>query len=64
MNSFERKIIHDLAEKHKLFHKTENENLTISKTPFNDIDLVSDLMEKIDIVEERRYNLRSLKSKK
>ena len=39
LNSFQRKIIHDLCEKHKLFHKSvgdgDNRKVTISKNSFD-----------------------------
>ena len=63
LNAYERKLIHELAEKHKLFHQTVNEKLTISKFPFDSIIDVSQMMEKVNIQDERKYNLKNRKHK-
>ena len=62
LNSFERMVIHEMADKHKLYHHTVNGKLTISKSAFDFESEVSQMMEKVQIT-EKRYNLRSRSQK-
>lgn len=59
LNSFERKIIHDMATKYKLYHETSDDKLIISKTPLNKIDELNEQLNNVHIAPG--YNLRSKK---
>jgi hypothetical protein len=76
LNSYERKIVHEMAAKYKLYHLTINEKITISRvehtkdtytgvtpeTEITDVNEVSEMMDKVQITGERPgYNLRSKK---
>ena len=78
LNSYERKIVHEIAEKYKLYHQTINEKITISRveltnvtnigvtptTEVTEVNEVSKMMDKVHITEEPTgYNLRSRNKK-
>ena len=62
LNSFERSIVHEAADRHKLFHKTVADKVIISRNSINDITLLTYQMDKV-VIEEKRYNLRNRKKK-
>ena len=55
-----------MAEKYKLFHSTDNEKIIISKTPIQQIDLLSELLKTVSLTDDktRKYNLRQRNGKK
>ena len=64
LNSFERLIVHDLATKHKIHHKTVEDKIIISKIPFNDIESLVAGVSNVQISNQKQvYNLRSRRPK-
>ena len=66
LDSFQRMIIHQMAEKYRLFHSTDNEKIIISKTPIQQIDLLSEQLKTASLTDDntRKYNLRQRNGKK